>query len=575
MARTLQKSLISTILTLFARIRAAGSSQYFLLTFAGILLVFGLVSWFAPHSIASLLGFVKMEATAVTDIRAFYGSALCAYAVLLVYCALEAGYLAGGLLLVLAFCAGSAIGRLYGLFVDGSWGVMHLTFLTGEVSCSFIAIKHWKRLRRRQQSKTTVESPTKLAEFDPLSKACLENPYPFYRALRDEAPVYRMPGADYVCISRYEDVKTVALNTDDYSSNLVSIILSTIEGNTKTINQIQSDLAPVDVLAIQDPPRHSEQRKLGLANLSMRFVQSLEGDIRVMADTIIDRFIEQGEADWVKAFAKEIPMRVSLRLVGFPEDNWQAVKHWCDEAISLLSGVNSPEDFARNSQASMKLIRFVRKAYFDIKAAVANGDRQENFSAALMRAVDDPEYDLTEAEAISMVFQVVIAGSDSTANTIGNSVKMLAENPAIQLALRRDKDKIPAFIEEVVRLESPFQGHFRKTTKEVSLHGQTFPVGTRVMLLWASANRDDREYSNPDQIDLERHNLKHHLAFGRGIHQCLGANLARLEVRVALEQLLARTSLLVLDTTKPIVVDHVHSVFIRELNSLPIRFAVA
>lgn len=220
----------------------------------------------------------------------------------------------------------------------------------------------------------------------------------------------------------------------------------------------------------------------------------------------------------------------------------------------------------------MRLISFVRKQYFAIKAAVAAGDTQENFSSALMRAVDDPEYDLTEAEAISMVFQVVIAGSDSTANTIGNSVKMLAENPDVQIALRNDRSKIPAFIEEVLRLESPFQGHFRKTTREVSIHGQTLPVGTRVMLLWASANRDEREYTDPERIDLARHNLKHHLAFGRGIHQCLGANLARLEVRVALEQLLARTSLLVLDTTKPQVVDHVHSVFIRELNSLPIRF---
>jgi cytochrome P450 len=477
------------------------------------------------------------------------------------------------LLLVLAFSAGSAVGRLFGLFVDGSWGFLHLTFLSGEIACSYIAVKQWRRVCRRQQLKPVVANPVKLADFDPLSKACLENPYPFYKAMRDEAPVYKIPGADYVCISRYEDVKNVALNTDDYSSNLVSIILSTVEGSTKTINQIQSDLAPVDVLAIQDPPRHSEQRKLGLANLSMRFVQSLEGDIRSMADGIIDRFIERGEADWVKEFAKEIPMRVSLRLVGFPEDNWQSVKHWCDEAIGLLSGVNTPEDFARNSQTSMKLIGFVRKEYFAIKTAVAAGDTQQNFSSALMRAVDDPDYELTEAEAISMVFQVVIAGSDSTANTIGNSVKMLAENPDVQLALRKDPGKILAFIEEVLRLESPFQGHFRKTTRAVAIHGQTLPVGTRVMLLWASANRDEREYSDPERIDLQRHNLKHHLAFGRGIHQCLGANLARLEVRVALEQLLARTSLLVLDTTKPQMVDHVHSVFIRELNSLPIRFA--
>ena len=566
------KVFLGQLLTLFAQVRTLGSAQKFLLTFAGLLLLVGAAFFFAPVRMGAVMGFIQMSPIAVTDVRAFYGTALWGYAIFLCYCAFQSTYLSGGLLLVLAFSAGSAVGRLLGLFVDGSWGFLHLTFLAGEIACSYIAIKQWQRLCHRQQVKTVVENPVKLTDFEPLSKACLENPYPFYKAMRDEAPVYKIPGADYVCISRYEDIKAVALNTDDYSSNLVSIILSTIEGSTKTIDQIQSDMAPVDVLAIQDLPRHSEQRKLGLANLSMRFVQSLEGDIRTMSDSIIDRFIERGEVDWVKEFAKEIPMRVSLRLVGFPEGDWKNIKHWCDEAIGLLSGVNSPEDFSRNSQTSMKLISFVRKQYFKIKEAVAVGDLQENFSAALIRAVDNPEFDLTEAEAISMVFQVIIAGSDSTANTIGNSVKMLAENPNMQLVLRQDSSKIMAFIEEVLRLESPFQGHFRKTTRDVSIHGQTLSAGTRVMLLWASANRDEREYDNPEHVDLARHNLKHHLAFGRGIHQCLGANLARLEVRVALEQLLARTSLVVIDTTKPQVVDHVHSIFIRELNSLPIRF---
>lgn len=321
------KAWLGQILTLFARIRTVGSAQKFLLIFAALLLLVGAAFLFAPVRMGAVMGFVQMSPVAVTDVRAFYGTALWGYAILLCYCAFQPAYLSAGLLLVLAFSAGSAAGRLLGLIVDGSWGFLHISFLTGEVTCSYIAIKQWQRLRRRQQPKAVVANPVKLADFDPLSKACLENPYPFYKAMRDEAPVYKIPGADYVCISRYDDVKTVALNTEDYSSNLVSIILSTVEGSTKTINQIQSDMAPVDVLAIQDLPRHSEQRKLGLANLSMRFVQSLEGDIRVMADNIIDRFIDRGEADWVKEFAKEIPMRVSLRLVGFPEDDWKNVKH--------------------------------------------------------------------------------------------------------------------------------------------------------------------------------------------------------------------------------------------------------
>lgn len=575
MASTHKKMLINTALNVFARVRSAGRAPFFLIGFAGILLVFGVVALFAPRAIANLIGFASLLPTAVTDIRSFYGSALVVYAVWLLYCALDAACLTAGLLWVLAFCVGSALGRVYGMAVDDSAGWLHLTFLMGEAWCSYIAFRHWRRLQRRQRKPVAVENPVRLEDFDPLSKRCLENPYPFYQAMRDEAPVYRIPGTDYVCISRYSDVRDVALNTDDYSSNLVSIILSSVEGGTTSINQVQSEFTPVDVLAIQDPPRHTEQRRLGLANLSLRFVQSLEPALHDMANSIIDRFIARGEADWVKEFAKEIPMRVSLRLTGYPEDNWRDIKHWCDEAIGLLSGVNSPEDFAQHSQGSMKLIRFVRKHYLAIKEQVQAGAPLEHFTAELIRAVDSTEYQITEEEAISIVFQVIIAGSDSTANTIGNSVKMLAEHPDIQLALREDPARIPAFIEEVLRLESPFQGHFRKTTREVTLHGQTLPAGTRVMLLWASANRDEREYPTPDKIDLERSNLKHHLAFGRGIHQCLGANLARLEVKVSLACLLARTRLLVLDNTSPVQADHVHSVFIRELHALPIRFVAA
>lgn len=568
----IRRAVLGFALRSFARARTLGSTRRLLMVFAAVFVVAGMVFLCFPVRMAAVFGMSQLLPIAVTDIRAFYGAMVIAFGVYFAREALLGDSAIPALQVVAVFSGGSAIGRSLGMMLDGSAGVLHLSLLVGEIACVWFARKAIAVERHRQTKTPHVINPTRLEDFKPLEKACLENPYPFYKAMREQCPVYKAPGNDFYYVSRYDDIREVVMNTEDFSSNLVAIIFAGIDGETTMVDQPRSggDQLPVDVLAIQDPPRHGTQRKLGLQNLSLRYVESLEPSVRAKANAIIDRFINRGECDWVQEFAKEIPMTVALELAGFPTDDWRKVKHWCDEGIALLSGVNTPEQFAQHAESSMHIIQYVKKQYERMRD---EPDGRDHFTNALIAAAQDPEVDFTEAEAISMIFQVIIAGSDSSANTIGNAVKMLAELPAVQMELRHDQSRIPAFIEEVLRLESPFQGHFRQVKKDCVLNGVALPAGTRLMLLWASANRDEAHYPYPDVLDMDRPNLKAHLAFGRGIHQCLGAQLARLEVRLALEELLRRTRLIVLDPNQP--ADHVSSVFVRELNHLAIRFAPA
>lgn len=404
-------------------------------------------------------------------------------------------------------------------------------------------------------------------EFDALSVSVLESPYDFYRSLRQHEPVYQIPGTNWYTISCHQDITDITLNTDDFSSNLTSIIMSGPNGEPTELERPQLDVGPCDVLAIADPPIHKPQRRLGQKALSMRFVQSLEPTIRTQANQILDRFIESGECDWVQEFAKEIPMTISLSLAGFPVDDWLQVKQWSDKAIELLSGINTADTFEDNVVSAGAMYDYTEKHYYKVK-----DNPGDNFTSALIEATKEKVEPLSEREAISMIFQMLIAGSDSTANTIGNTVKVLAENIEIQRQLRQDPNLINNFIEEVLRLETPFMGHFRQTKKDVTIAGKPIPKGARIMLMWASANRDETVFENPDSIDLNR-NMKQakHYAFGYGIHQCLGAHLARTEIRITLEELLKRTEYIEINVSKP-VPDHIPSVFIRELHHLPISF---
>ncbi len=426
----------------------------------------------------------------------------------------------------------------------------------------------------KPEVKQTSQNPTRPEDFDPTSTGNIEQPYEYYRLLRDQRPVYKPDGLDFYCISRYEDIQEVAKKTDVFSSNIVGVLLDKRKGGVAGIHSVgkpgqasQRNMGahPVDVLAIQDPPAHKYQKLLTHKIVSTSFVQNLEPDVRVLADELISEFMPEGRVEFMTQVAWRLPMLMAMRLVGFPEPDYEQVKRGCSHAVQLLAGVLTPAEFARHSVEALVFFRYCWNQYL-----IAKKNPKDDITGGLAKAASDPEHPLTDEEAVSIIFQLLIAGSDSSASTMGNAVRLLSENPELEQRLRKNPGRIADFIEEVFRLESAFQGHFRILLEDAELHGEILPKGSRLFLLWASGNRDERYWSHPDEIDIDRTNLKRHLTFGFGLHACLGRELARMEIRVVLEELLARTSAFNIVGDTP----HVASLFTRTLVQLPMKFEI-
>jgi cytochrome P450 len=404
-------------------------------------------------------------------------------------------------------------------------------------------------------------------EFEPFAQATIESPYAFYRSLRTHAPVYRVPKADYYLVSRHADIKSVVLNPATYSSNLTSIVMAQTDGSVASLDVGQLGMGPVDVLAVQDPPIHTRQRSLTQPRFAMRTVRGREQSVREQASDLLDAALEdQQETNWMKKFASLLPMKVIIDIIGLPMEDREQVKAWSDLAIALLSGTSTAEQTATHAMGALGLFQYLQARFEE-----AQQDPKDDLLGLLADATGNRGDALTVEESVSILLQLLIAGNESTASLIGSATRLLAEKPDLQAALRQDPSRIPRFVEEALRLETPFQGHFRKTTAACELAGVALPEGARLMVLWASGNRDERVFDAPDTIDVDRANLRAHLGFGHGIHLCIGAQLARLETKVAIEELLKRTTHF--EMAGP--VRHVSSVFVRTPVQVPIELHVA
>jgi cytochrome P450 len=410
-----------------------------------------------------------------------------------------------------------------------------------------------------------------LRDIDPFDPDVVEAPHEFFAALRREAPLYRLPNGAYWLISRYRDVRDAALNPDVYSSNLVAVMVQGQEGSDRPELLSLSGggaAGAVDALAIADPPVHARQRKLSNKAFSMRRVADLEPAIRALAESRIGAILPRdgvrwSAADWMREVAVPLPMTVIAGLIGLPDQDIPQLKRWSDAAVSLLSGVNTPAQLADGARQAGELV-----AYFVRRVDAAALAPEDNVIGDLLRGEVDAE--LTRDEVISILLQILTAGNESTTSLIGSALMLLLENPHVERRIRTDGSLLEPFIEEALRLESPFHGHFRVVRRDTEVGGRPLPQGSRVMLLWGAANRDGDEFPNPDTIDLARRNAKAHLAFGLGIHHCIGAALARLETRVVLETLLARTRAIRRVDAR---LEHVPSMLVRCLTALPVELA--
>lgn len=411
-----------------------------------------------------------------------------------------------------------------------------------------------------------IEKPMKsIDDFDPFDPAVVENPHEFFEALRRDAPVYTLPNGAYTLISRYEDVREAALRPDLFSSNLVAVLMADRPGldSPQVLDLTGAGPKAVDVLAIADAPAHTRQRKLTNRAFSPSQVTALQPRITEVARGCVTKLVAAGGGDWVRDVAVPLPLIIICELLGIPTDDLVTLKRWSDASVSLLSGVNTNEQLTANAALIDELMSYLAKRFDE---ALANP--KADVLGGLAQAVEAGGEHISRNEAVSIILQLLTAGNETTTSLIGSAAMLLLRDAELVQRLRADRDLIPAFVEEALRLESPFYGHFRVVKQDTTIAGTPLSPGTRLMLLWGAANRDAETYPEADQVDLDRPRPGDHLGFGFGIHHCIGATLARMETRIALECLLDAADSITLDQDNKF--EHHPSLFVRSLASLRI-----
>jgi len=371
-------------------------------------------------------------------------------------------------------------------------------------------------------SDTTVTSDE--IYYDPYKPELQQDPYPMFRRMREDAPLYYNEPYDFFAVSRFDDVEGVLKDPAAYSSARGGIL-----------ELIKMDLElPSGVFIFEDPPLHTAHRGLLSRVFTPRKMNALEPQIREFCAQVLDPLVGSDRLDFVADLGARMPMAVIGMLLGIPVQDQENVRLHKDETIRREPG--QPGEFSED--------KFADAAFFEDYI----NWRREHPSDDLMTQLIEAEFEdetatvrrLTHDELLIFVNILATAGNETTNRTIGHMGKILAEHPDQRRELVADRSLIPDAVEEILRFEPPALQACRYVTRDVELHGQTVPEGSTMMVLMASANHDHRAFPpDGDVFDIHRQ-INHHLTFGYGIHFCLGAALARLEARIAMDEILSR-----------------------------------
>ena len=356
-------------------------------------------------------------------------------------------------------------------------------------------------------------------------------------------------------------------NQQDYSANLTGILITGANGNPELFDLSQFG-GTIDAIANADEPFHAVHRRLVLPALSSRKVAAMEVEVRNWAVERIERLISKGGGDCIAELANAIPVLAMARLTGLPLEDLDQLLSWAFSGGDILAGTCTLEDLASLSASTAEMAAYVGEQYAIADRKQRDEEPAEHVLGELVGGVEQGL--ISERDAISIMIVLIGAAGESTSSLMGSAIRLLAQDYGLQQKLRDNPTLIDKFVDEVVRLESPFKGHYRVVLNETRLGGITLPKEARVYLLWAAANRDPSVFQAPEELDLERQDSSANLGFGHGIHFCVGARLAQMESRVILEELLKKVASFSLDDKYP--VRHTSSIFVRRLTELQLKF---
>ena len=365
-------------------------------------------------------------------------------------------------------------------------------------------------------------------DLEKLTPEFYANPYPTYRALRENEPVKRMPNGSYF-LTRYDDLVAAYKNTKVFSSDKKKEFFPKYGDSLLYEHHTTS-------LVFNDPPAHTRVRRLIMGALSPRAIAGMEGDLIRLVDMLLDRMAAKGKVDLIDDFASAIPIEVIGNLLDIPHDEREPLRDWSLAILGALEPVISAEVFARGNNAVKEFLAYLQTLVARRRAKP--GDPSRDVLTRLIEGEENGER-LTEKELLQNCIFLLNAGHETTTNLIGNGLVALGAYPAEKKRLIENPDLIKTAVEEMLRFESSNQLGNRMTVEPFELGGIAMPPGTPVTLCIGAANRDPAQFADPERFDIGR-TPNRHLAFGTGAHQCAGMALARLEGAIAISRFLAR-----------------------------------
>jgi cytochrome P450 len=395
----------------------------------------------------------------------------------------------------------------------------------------------------------TSTSAASAVHYDPYDVDIDDDPYPTWARLRDDAPLYRNEEHDFYALSRWDDVRPALLDWETYRSGrgtVLDIIRAGVE-------------IPPGILLFEDPPVHDAHRALLSRVFTPRRMLDLEPLVRRYCVDALDALDDRGEIDIIGEFGVEVPLRTIGFLFGIPEADQVAYRQRTDDAI-VTDGTPTFDP------SSFDDVLGVLADYVDWRSRNPGDDLMTELLHAEVDEPDGSTRPLTRDEVVVYASMVAGAGNETATRLIGFSMQLLAQHPEQRDLLAADPSLVPAAVEEILRMESPSPAQARYVQHDVEVRGRTVPEGSTMLLLNGAANRDERHFTDPDRFDVRRDEGPH-LSFGYGLHFCLGAALARLEGRVAIEEILRRWSTWDVDVERG---QMAHTASVRGWGSLPV-----
>jgi cytochrome P450 len=379
-----------------------------------------------------------------------------------------------------------------------------------------------------------------LHEINPFDPELLQDPYPYFERLRSEAPVYRHPATGVVSVSTYELIMEVNRQPLVFSNNFGAQMRSggAAAPDPEEMEILGQGVVVANTMLTADPPAHTRYRKLAGQAFTYKRVEGMGDYVAKVTNDLIDGFIREGRCEFKSAFANHLPMTVIADALGAPREDMDKFHRWSEAFVVQLGGVS---DRQTRLEAARRIVEFHR--YFIDKIEEKRANPTEDIISDLVHADLAAEGDprkMDYSELISILQQLLVAGNETTAHTLTAGLYYLISNAAQMAKVLADPELVPGLVEETLRYLTPTNNMWRVATRDAEIGGVPVKAGELILLRYGSGNRDAAHFEDPDRFDVERENARTHLAFGAGIHTCIGASLARKEMQIAFPILLQR-----------------------------------